>query len=371
MSKQTLTLVKNLHKWLFLLVLLLFCGLAKAQNEEGKNQTDTIPAYQKLYTKAVAFIDSGKYKEATPLLKKSLKENKDFYKAYTKLAYIHLKEKEYKDVYKEVAKSEKIMPLDYETQKIKAMAYFFEDKFKECKATLDTAAMLAREEKIDDAELLYYRAQLMFKGKSYKTALETCESALELNPKYIDVILLKAEIRFTTKEYNYAIKELTDAIKLMPADKPDYNAYKMRAKAKAEMKDWKGAINDWNVYIDAIPGEEEALVSRAAALINTNDNSKAIADLDEAIKINKKNPVSWCYRGVAKGGNKAYNDGIKDLDQAIKLKFDYAAAYVNRAAIKMAIKLKEDACKDLEKADSLGDAMAPGLLEKYCKRGAR
>jgi tetratricopeptide (TPR) repeat protein len=338
------------------------------QDDSEQKPVDTIPEFQKIYNKAVTFIDSGKYKEAMPLLKKVLKENKEFYKAHTKMALIHLKEKNYKEVEKAVKKSEMLMPLDYETQKIKAVSYYMDNKYKECKPALDTAIMLAKEDRIDDAELYYYRAQLMFKGKSYKTALETCESALEIKPKYLEVILLKAEIRFAGKEYNYAIKELNDAIKLMPADKPDYNAYKLRAKCKAEMKDWKGAINDWNVYIDAIPGGEEALISRAAALINTNDNSKAISDLDEAIKINRKNPVSYCYRGVAKGGNKAYNDGIKDLDEAIKLKFDYAAAYVNRAAIKMAIKLKEEACKDLEKADSLGDSMAPGLLEKYCKR---
>ncbi|MGZ4061043.1 MAG: tetratricopeptide repeat protein, partial [Bacteroidia bacterium] len=328
---------------------------------------DTVPEYQKLYQKALTFIDSGRYKDALPVLKKVLKENKEFYKAHTKMAYIYWKQKDLKEVEKAVKKSEMIMPLDLETQKIKALAYYEGNKFSECKAALDTALMLAKEEKVDDAELFYYRAQLMFKGKSYKTALEACESAIEIKPGYLDAILLKGEIRFTNKEYNYAIKELNEAIKLMPADKPNYYAYKLRAKAKAEMKDWRGAITDWNVYIDGIPNEEEALIARSAALININDNSKAIADLDEAMKINKKNPVIWCNRGIAKMGNKSYNEALKDFDEAIKLKFDYGAAYVNRAALKMALKQKEEACKDLQKADSLGDAMAPKLFDKYCK----
>lgn len=361
-------MAKKAHKWLFLLILLTSVQFLKSQETDPEAKVDTVPEYQKLYNKALTFIDSGQYKEAIPVLKKVLKENKEFFMAHTKMAYIYMKQKDYKEVQKAVKKSEMIYPLDYETQKIKGISYFLDNNFTESKSALDTAAMLMKETKIDDAELLYYRAQLMFKGKSYKPALETCESALELKPKYLEVYQLKAEIRFTNKEYNYAIKEINEAIKLMPAEKPDYSAYKLRAKCKFEMKDFRGAVNDWNIYIDGVPGEEEALISRAASLININDNSKAIADLDEAIKINKKNPVSYCYRGVAKGGNKVYTEALKDLDYAIKLKFDYGAAYVNRAAIKMALKQKEEACKDLQKADSLGDTMAVKLIEQYCKR---
>ncbi|MCE3229863.1 MAG: hypothetical protein K0S32_4414 [Bacteroidetes bacterium] len=402
-------MVKILHKWLFFLLLAGFANLLNAQNTDEQKPVDSIPEYEKLYKKAVTFIDSGKYKEAIPMLKKVLKDNKEFYMAHTKLAFILMKQKEYKEAEEEIEKSEmafahmkpkeyedykesvkkfeklkktpsaskeakeeaqnalKTIPLDFETQKIKGIIFFLNNKFTESKPVIDTAVGIAKIEKIDDAELLYYRAQLMFKGKSYKSALETCESALEIKPKYIEVYMLKAEIRFANKEWNYAIKELNDAIKMMPAEKPDYTAYKLRAKAKFEVKDFKGAVTDWNVYIDGVPGEEEALISRGAAKINVNDNSGAIADLDEAIKINKKNAVSWCYRGVAKGGNKSFTEGLKDLDEAIKLKFDYGAAYVNRAAIKMALKQKEEACKDLQKADSLGDNMAFKLIEQYCK----
>ena len=89
--------------------------------------------------------------------------------------------------------------------------------------------------------------------------------------------------------------------------------------------------------------------------------------MDAAIKINDKNPVSYNYRGVAKGENKQFVDGLKDLDYAIKLRFNYAEAFVNRAAIKFAIKDKHGACDDLNKADSLGDEMAVRLIETYCK----
>lgn len=334
----------------------------------GQQNNDSLPHYLVLYNNAVKLIDSAKYQESLPILKKAIKEKPDFWGAMNKMAFAKIKLQKFKEAEKDLDKAETFAPLNYETQKLRGINFFLNNKFKESKVMFDTAAYICQEEKLDDAELFYYRAQLMFKGKAYKNALDACETATEFNPKYIDVIILKAQIRFATKDYNYAIRELDAAIKLMPATKPDYQAYKLRAKSKFEVANYKGAVKDWNVYIEAIPKEEEALVSRAAAKINANDNSSAISDLDEAISLNPKNPVSFCYRGVAKGGNRNYVEALKDLDYAIKLKFDYSTAYVNRAAIKMAVKDKRGACDDLQKADGLGNELALKLIETYCKQ---
>lgn len=328
---------------------------------------DSVTEDQKIYLAACKLIDSAKYKEAIPLLKKAIKLSPLNIEPYNKMAFAKIKLKDFKGAEKDLQASDKILPMNYETCKLTGLNYFFWGKFNEAKLAFDTSLYISREEKIDDAELHYYRASLMFKGKSYKTALEALESATELNPRYIEAYVLKGEIRFAMKNYNHAIKELSNAIDLMPVDKPDYAAYKLRAKSRFEIGDYKGAVQDWNIYIDGEPGEEESLVSRGAAKINAGDNSGAVADLDAAVKINAKNPVTYCYRGVAKGGNKMYAEAIKDLDYAIRLKFDYAAAFVNRAAIKMALKDKRGACEDLKKADSLGDELALKLVEKYCK----
>lgn len=361
-------MASGLYKWfLFCFIWLLTVSL-KAQETVKK---DSLPDYEKLYAKASKLIDSAKYKEAIPLLKKAVKEKTDYWEAYNKMGFAKIKLQEYKEALKDLDKAEKIVPLNYESLKLKGVANFLSNNFNEAKVLFDTAVYISNEEKLDDPELYYYRAMLMFKGKNYKLALETCETATDMKPNYVEVIQLKGEIRFTKKEYNYAIKELNEAIKLMPETKKDYKAYKLRAKSKFEVGDFKGAVTDWNVYIDGIPNEEEALVSRASAKINANDNSGAIADLDEAIKINPKNPVSYCYRGVAKGGNRQYVEALKDLDYSIKLKFDYPAAYVNRAAIKMASKDKRGACEDLGKADGLGDEMAVKLYDTYCKDSQR
>ncbi len=356
-------MVHLLYKWLPLCFIWLLTTHICAQEVKK----DTIPPYILALNKATKLIDSAKYKDAISLLKKTIKEKPDFWEAYNKSALAKIKLKEYKEAAKDLDKAHFYQAFNFETTKLKGINYYLWENFNESKTALDSALSISKAEKIDDAELFYYRAMLMFKGKAYKNALAECEVAVELDPKYVDVIVLKGEIRFAMKDYNYVIRELNTAIKAMPPEKPVYRAYQLRAKSKFEVKDYKGAVSDWNVYIDGVPGEEESLISRAAAKIYTNDNSGAISDLDEAIKLNNKNPVSYCYRGVAKGGNKNFTEALKDINYAIKLKFDYGAAYLNRAAIKMASKDKRGACEDLEKADSLGDEMAIKLIQQYCK----
>lgn len=354
---------QKFYYWL-LLAFLLFHGTVNWAQEYSN---DSVAKHLQLYIKGCKLTDSAKYPEAIYSFKAALKEKPDFWEAYNKMAAAKLKMGDYKAADKDLLKADKIAPLNYETDKLRGINYFLNHQYKECKQMLDTAVFLCLENKMDDAELFYYRAKLMFVGKSYKTALEACEVALDWRPRYIDVIKLKADIRFAKKEYNYAIKELNEAIALMPKNKQDFKSYKLRAQSKAEVGDFKGSIKDWDIYMDTIPPEEEDYISRAASKINANDNNGAIVDLDAAIKLNGKNPVSYCYRGTAKGGTKNYEAALKDLDYAIKLKFDYASAYVNRAAIKMAVRDKRGACSDLEKADGLGSELALKLLQQYCK----
>lgn len=334
--------------------------------QEVQDTTKANPEVE-LFKKGMKLLDSSRHKEAIVEFKKAIKIKPDYPAAYTKMAIAKIATKDLKGAEKDLKTSLTSNPNDFESLKVMGMMFFNTENYKDCKVYFDSAASIAVADKIDDAEFLYYRAKLMFIGKDYKQALDVLANAIDIKPKYVEAIVLKGDVRFAQKDYNYAIKELNEAISLMKSDALDYNAYKTRAKAKFEVEDYKGAVSDWSVYLDGVPGEEDALISRAAARINSNDNTNAIVDLDEAIKKNPKNPVSYNYRGMAKAGNKQLVEGLKDVDYSIKLKFDYAAAYVNRAAIKFASRDKRGACEDLNKADTLGDKMAYKLIDQYCK----
>ncbi len=61
---------------------------------------------------------------------------------------------------------------------------------------------------------------------------------------------------------------------------------------------------------------------------------KAIADHDEAIKVDSRNWVAYNNRGNAYAGKREYDKAIADYDQAIKLNPKYAEAYYNRGLAK-------------------------------------
>ena len=268
--------MNGISRLLIAIVLCFFSSFGFSQKDTSKTKTGEAD----LFKSACKLMDSAKYKDAIVLLKKAVKIKPDYYEAFNKMALAKLKTEDYKGAEKDLQAALKIFPDNFESQKTMGILYYETKKYKEAKATLDSAAALNS----DDAELFYYQAKLMYDGKAYKNALDACARALDLNAKYIDVIFLKGEVRFAMKDYAYCVKELTEAIKLMPADNPNYNAYKTRAKARFELADYKNAVNDWNVYLEAFPEEETALVARGACKIETRDNTGAIVDFDAGIQ---------------------------------------------------------------------------------------
>ncbi len=325
--------------------------------------TKVISEEMTLYSSACKLIDSTRYKEAISVLKKAIKLKPDYTDAFNKMAFAKLKLMDYKGAEKDLNTAFRISPDNFDTKKSLGILYYETKRFPESKAMIDSAILI----NLFDWELFYYQAKLMFEGKAYKLAFDACTKSIDLNPKSFEVAYLKCEIRYAMKEYAYCIKEISEAISTMPATNPPYKAYKLRAKARFEVKDYKNALKDWNVYLEAFPDEEEALVLRGASKIETGDYTGAIVDFDAAIRINPDNPVSYNYRGVAKGENRQFVEALKDFDYSIKLKYNYAGAFVNRAAVKFASKDKRGACDDLNRADSLGDDMAIQLIETYCK----
>jgi len=65
-----------------------------------------------------------------------------------------------------------------------------------------------------------------------------------------------------------------------------------------------------------------------------NDFEHAIADHDQAIKIDPKNSIAYNNRGNTYDGKREFDRAIADYDQAIKLNPKYAGALYNRGLAK-------------------------------------
>ena len=129
----------------------------------------------------------------------------------------------------------------------------------------------------------------------------------------------------------------------------------------------EGCISANDEAIRLKPGFVEAYVNRGNAKNSLGRPEDAIADYDQAIRLNPDlASVTYFNRACAKSKLDRYEDAIADHDQAIRLKPDFVEAYLDRGNAKSQLNRPEDAIADYDRAIELG----PDNAEAYFNRGA-
>ena len=108
--------------------------------------------------------------------------------------------------------------------------------------------------------------------------------------------------------------------------------------SKFNIKDYKGAISEFNKTIILNPNYADAYINRGISKKKTLDYTGAIADYNKAIQLNPNNSDYFYNRGIAKYNLEDYNGSISDFNKAIELDSDNSDAYT----------MKEDATKKLK-----------------------
>jgi len=93
-----------------------------------------------------------------------------------------------------------------------------------------------------------------------------------------------------------------------------------------------------------------AYFNRGNALLQKGDAEKAIADFDEAIKLDPKNASAYNNRGNAKGEKGDSDGAVDDFNAAIKQNARYASAFFNRGSALAAKGEDARAIKDYDTA---------------------
>ena len=106
---------------------------------------------------------------------------------------------------------------------------------------------------------------------------------------------------------------------------------------------------------------------RGNAKKRLKDYTGAIADYNKAIQLNPDFYLTYYNRGVAKFFLKDYRGTIADNNKAIQLNPDFAEAYNNRGHAKYDLNDMNGACNDWSKAGELGYSIAYTCIQKFCK----
>lgn len=128
--------------------------------------------------------------------------------------------------------------------------------------------------------------------------------------------------------------------------------------------DYDNAIADFDEAIRLNPDFAAAWSSRGVAWGMKEEFDKTINDLNEAIRLNPGNASAWSNRGSAWSGKGEQDKAIDDINEAIRLNSEDAIAWMNRGIAWVEKNEQNKAIDDLNEAVRLG----PNLAEVWSNR---
>lgn len=191
-----------------------------------------------------------------------------------------------------------------------------------------------------------------------------------------DVYYYRGWARMSLKDYKGALADFNKSIKLNSTEVGLYNS---RAKAKENLGDKKGALEDYNRAKGIVNNANTASNEKHDFLIyyqrgfnelENGQNYDAINDFDNATILDPTSFEAFFNRGEAKYNIKNYRGAINDYNKAIELKAWPLIAviiYYKRGLAKIAIGDKEGGCIDLHKSLKAGSRSAGEAINEYCK----
>jgi tetratricopeptide (TPR) repeat protein len=186
-----------------------------------------------------------------------------------------------------------------------------------------------------------------FKG-DYDHAISDFTQAIKLDPKYAVAFDRRGRIHYFKHEYDRAMADIEKALKLDPHD---WEALVDRGLVYEAKGDVTHAFADYDQAIRLAPnGASSAYVDRGRLYAARGDYDNAIADNNQAIKISPNNSIAYNNRGNCYDRRGDHDRAISDLTQAIALNPDYATAHRNRGLAYSSKGEYDRAIADLEEA---------------------
>jgi tetratricopeptide (TPR) repeat protein len=166
----------------------------------------------------------------------------------------------------------------------------------------------------------------------------------------------------TLGQYNEAIEDFTNVIRLNPSYAYAYNS---RGIARAKSDDPDGAIEDFEKIMAIDPDYVDAYNNRGFVLRQLNKLTEAIEDFTTAIRLSPNYIRAYNNRGEARQAANELHGAIEDFTEAIRLNPNDADGYIKRANAHTKLNDLPEAIKDFTEAIRLN----PNDADAYNSRG--
>ena len=140
-------------------------------------------------------------------------------------------------------------------------------------------------------------------------------------------LVKQGEDRLSLGEYDQALTDFNEAIRLDPDYAPAYAA-RARAWAKKHYRDRE--IADYTEAIRRDPGNAAYRVARAESWSTQGMHKRAMADFEDALRMEPDNPSFWVSRGNEWRRDLKLDDAIADYTRALQIDPRFAPAYIAR-----------------------------------------
>jgi tetratricopeptide (TPR) repeat protein len=191
--------------------------------------------------------------------------------------------------------------------------------------------------------------------KDYDQAIAEFTEAIRLDSQDTRSLVGRACTWRDLREYDNAITDCSEAIRLDPNWLP---AFVIRAAVWCEKREYDKAIADCSEAIRLDPKEEAAFTGRGYAWSQKREYDKAIADFSEAINLDPSSAYTIGNRGFAWFAKKEYDKSIADLAEAIRLDPTEAKAFAIRGNVWLAMNDYDKAIADCSEAVRLDPTLA-------------
>lgn len=193
--------------------------------------------------------------------------------------------------------------------------------------------------------------------KEYKKALDDANKAIELDPNIASAYDVRGDVYVEFKQYDKAMTEYNKAIELEKKDNDplwDESAtYNSRAILYNILGQYEQAIADVEEALKLNPNNENYYDIGADAYKGLKQYSKAISYYDTSIRLNPKNSYAYFSRGLTYIEMKEYQKAIADYNKVIELNPNDGSAYNNRGVAYERLGEYQKAQADFAKAEQL------------------
>jgi tetratricopeptide (TPR) repeat protein len=129
-------------------------------------------------------------------------------------------------------------------------------------------------------------------------------------------------------------------------------------------------FNRINPLVKGYDGYNErakACYNHASVNMKNQEYQEGFLYYSKALDYDPKWPEAYNNRGIARCNLKDNTGAIEDFTQAIKIAPEFAMDFSNRGVVKITVGNKDKGCADLKTAISLGNLLANELILKFCQ----